>query len=268
MAKQTEAIQKNEGSQAIARPDWMESSNEGLENIGLRDMVIPRVGLCQTNTAARNRANVKDYIEGLQEGQFYNSLTGQIYGDRIRVVPLCFYKSRIMFKDLSAGGGIICQAPNGNDCQLNHGGPCIHAAWRDGKPPECTEFFNYPCMVYNGPGQLTHEWVVVSLKTTGMDAARTLNSLMRMRGGAPAYGGVYELTSVPDKNAANLSYFTWMAENAMAPNGKEPLFVDQELFGRAKELAQVTKEGLKAGTIQVQAADSSDSHFADSDSEV
>lgn len=242
----------------LAKPDFIPESNAGLDEVGIRDMILPRLGLCQTNTHARIKSDPK-YIQGLEEGEFFNSLTGKIYGDKIQVVPLFFYHSRIMFRDMKQGGGILCQAPDGKHCQLNAGGPCIHASWgAGGEPPECTEFFNYPSLVYEGEDQKTQEWIVVSLKTTGLDAGRTLNSLMRLRGTA-SYAGVYELSSVPDKNAADQSYFTWIAKNGTPP------WVDKPLYDRAEQMSKVISEGIKAGSITV---DSSDDVFAERDSEV
>jgi hypothetical protein len=246
----TELEKKGPQNTALDRPDWIPKSQEGLDEIGMKDMVLPRMTLCQTNTKARIRTEPK-YIPGLQEGQFFNSVTGRIYGESVLIIPLFFYHSRIMFKDMDQGGGIICQAPDGKSCQLNAGGPCIHAAWGPaGEPPECTEFYNYPVLVYEGPGNLTSEWVVVSLKTTGLNAGRNLNSLMRLRGG-PAFSGVYELSSIPDKNDAGQPFFTWVVKNAIDPATTKPMWVDQEIFPRAQEMSRVIKEGLKAGTVTV-----------------
>lgn len=259
MAK-TEELAKA-GPVAITRPDYIPASSSGLEELSMKDMVLPRLTLCQSNSHARDK-NDKTYIKGLEEGQFFNSLTGQIYGEKIQIVPLFFYHSRIMFRDMKEGGGIICQAPDGKKCQLNSGGPCLHDNWGpQGQPPECSEFFNYPALVYEGPGTKTKDWVVVSLKTTGLKAGRTLNSLMRLRGTA-AYAGVYELSSVADHNQAGQSYYTWVAKNGNPP------FVDLELYKEAEKLSNIISMGLRAGTITVDVSSLSDDAFAGRDSEV
>src|SRR5882757_10611767 len=118
MAKSQE-LEKSNYSE-LQKPDWAPQSTWGMEEATLRDMIIPRLGLCQTNSQARDKQNAK-FIKGLEEGQFYNSLTGKNYGEAIQIIPLFLYKSRIMFKDMEEGGGIICQAPDAVHCQLNAG---------------------------------------------------------------------------------------------------------------------------------------------------
>lgn len=244
-----------------AAPSFIPDSGKGLEQIGLKDMVLPRLSLCQSNTPARDKLS-KEYLKGLSEGQFFNTLTRENFGEKIIVVPLFFYHSRIMFKDMKEGGGIICQAPDGVHCQMNNGGPCLHEAWgANGEPPECSEFFNYPSLIYRGPGSKTSELVIVSMKTTGLKAGRTLNSLMRIRGKA-AYAGIYELSSVPDQNKSGQSYYTWDAKNyETAP------WVDEDLYIKAEGMFKIVSEGLLSGKITV-AEDPSDTAFANRDSEV
>jgi hypothetical protein len=110
--------------------------------------------------------------------------------------------------------------------------------------------------VYEGPGDQTRELVIVSLKTTGLKAGRTLNSLMRMRGTA-SFAGIYVLKSynVPD----NPPYYTWNADNG------EPPWVDKDLLNYAQSQYKIVSEGLKAGTITI---DDSEAAFADHDTEV
>lgn len=244
-----------------AAPSFIPDSGAGLEQVGMKDMVLPRLVLCQNNTKARDKQN-SEYIKGLEEGLFFNSLTREIIGDKIRVVPLFFYHSRMMFKDMKEGGGLICQAPDGKSCQMNAGGPCLHSEWGiKGEPPECSEFYNYPCLRWTGPNDPNNELVIVSMKTTGLKAGRTLNSLMRIRKKA-SYAGVYELKAVPDVNKAGNSYYTWEASN-YEPNP----WVSESLYKEAEKMYKMVSEGLLSGKIQVDLSES-DAAFADRDSEV
>lgn len=259
MATEPQGMQKTAPG-ALKRPDFMPESNAGREEVGIKDILLPRLGLCQNNSRARDKNNAKKYIKGLEEGQFYNSLTGEIYGAEVQVVPLFFFHSRIMFRDMKEGGGIICQAPDGKHCQMNNGGPCLHSTFGPkGEPPECNEFFNYPCLIYAGAGDKTKEWIVVSLKTTGLAAGREWNSMQRLRGTA-AYGGVYTLRSVATSKDGQ-SYYTWSVENfELNP------FVDPELYRFAESQYKSIYEGMKSGAIKVDTTD--DDAFAGRDTEV
>jgi hypothetical protein len=252
MSKETE-IQKS-SSALPAAPSFMPESSAGLEQVGFKDLILPRLALCQNNSRARDKQNAKEYIKGLEEGQFYNTLSREILGESITVVPLFFYHSRMMFKDLDQGGGMLCQAPDGVSCQLNNGGPCLHSAWgKGGEPPECMEFFNYPCLVYKGPGkEPNQELIIASMKTTGLKAGRTLNSLMRMRGRA-AFAGIYDLKAIPASNKAGQNYYTWEAKNSS--KGDLPGWVDAELYSYAEEQYKIVAEGLKSGAIKIDDSD-------------
>ncbi len=245
-----------------ARPDYIKEGEKGFEQVTMKDMVLPRLALCQDNTPQRKKQNADVYIPGLEEGNLFNTLSGKIYGNKIQVVPLFFYHSKIMFKGFEQGGGIVCQASDGISCQLNNGGACLHGAWGPGgEPPECTEFYNYPCLVYEGPGSKTSELIIVSLKSTGIGAAKKWNSYMRMRG-ADMFAGVYELSSTPDTNKAGMSYFTWAVANG------DPAWVDVDLLKSGEKMYKTVSEGLKSGAIKVDDLDPDDAAFAARDSEV
>jgi hypothetical protein len=231
------------GDVIASRPDFLKVNSEagprGMEHMEAKDIILPRLALCQTNTPHRKKTNEK-YIDGLEEGMFFNTLTGDKYGTEVVVSPLFFYKSRIYFKDFEAGGGIICQAPDGKSCQLNNGGPCLHSAWgANGEPPDCNEFFNYPCLLHKPGGQ--PELIVVSLKSTGLKAGREWNSYMRLRG-ADAFAGRYRISSVAAKNG-DLEYFTWKVENDAA----EP-WVSKDFMSFAESQYDAVHDGIMAGT--------------------
>lgn len=243
----------------VAKPDYVKG-NRGFEQMEAKDMVLARLSLCQSMTPQRQESDPK-FIDGLKEGHLFNSLTGKIYGKHTRVVPLFFFKSRIFFKDINEGGGIICQAPDGKSCQLNHGGPCLHQAWgASGEPPECNEFFNYPCIMLDDKGVVIEPLIVVSLKATGLKAGKEWNALMRMRG-ADMFSGIYNVDSQPARNKAGQTYQTYKVTNS------EPRWVEPALYQQAEKMFQQVSEGIAAGSITVDESTASDDAFASRDAE-
>lgn len=239
-----------------ARPAYLAEREgqpiRGLEEVTAADMVLPRLTLAQSMTPQRQR-NDPRYIPGLEEGMFFNSLTKKIYGDKVLVMPLFYRKTRIYFKDIDEGGGIICRAPHGNDCQLNNGGPCLHSAWgKNGEAPACTEFFNYPSLIYP-----TSEPIVVSLKTTGIKAGKEWNSLMRFRGADP-FAGIYEIKAIPARNQTGQTYFTYAITNALDNGG----WVNKEQFEHNERTYNSFVEQFAAGQVQVDESTISDEQFA------
>ncbi len=259
MAK-SEAIEKPapSGMQALQanRPEFLKGREgaeiRGLEEVGADEMVLPRLTLTQNTTKQRDRNDPK-YIPGLEEGQFFNSLTKQIYGNKIIVMPLFFNKSRIYFKDINQGGGIICRAPHGNDCQLNNGKACLHSNWGpEGQPPACTEFYNYACLIYP-----TNEPIIVSLKVTGLKAGKEWNSLMRFRGADP-FAGIYELKSVPARNGTGQNYYTYAIANSEVEHG----WVNKEQFEFNEKQYNMLRSQLASGEATVDESTLSEEAFA------
>ena len=232
MVKDKLATQTGSSLATKDRPGFLQKQKgqEGLEEIGRAELVLPRLSMCQSMSPQRKKSDPL-YIKGLEEGQFFNTVTEQIYGDKaLRVVPLLFGKSRLYFRDFNDGGGLLCQSLNGRD-----GGSlsptcaaCPKQAWgEDGEKPACTLLYNYPSMLLP-----TFELIVVSMKVTSLKAARQWNTLMRFRN-APAFAGVYELRAVETKNKQG-TYFVF--------NVKPSRWVSEPEFAQATRIYESIRD--------------------------
>src|SRR5688572_33313161 len=113
MAKSSQAMENVPKATAMERPAFLkQGQSRGFEAMEQRDITVPRLAIAQSMTPARKRGNPK-YNPDLQEGQLFNSVSGEVYGDFVVATPLFFFKSRIMFRDLDKGGGVMCMAPDG-----------------------------------------------------------------------------------------------------------------------------------------------------------
>lgn len=173
-----------------------QGNRAGLEDMDQSDVALPRLGLCQDLTPQRKKSNA-NFIEGLECGQFFNTVTGQIYGDKVQFVPLFFFKSRIYFEDINKGGGMLCQSLNaktGGKFSPESCETCKFASWddpegsKDGRP-KCGLFFNYVGLLPNA------DLIAVSFKSTGLKIARQWNSLIRLTN-LPMYAKTYFLDSI------------------------------------------------------------------------
>jgi len=184
-------------------PDFLKDvqGHDGAENISKKDLILPRLAVCQGGNPQRKRANPL-YIEGLEEGQFFNNVTNEIYGSKIQFIPLVKTGSRIFFRDLKEGGGIICRSFNGIDggtiaptCDA-----CHNSKWgTKGETPQCTEFMNYPAIVI---GEYPH-LAVSSWKSTSLKPARvwlTRIDMLVEKWNKPLFSWVSEVQLNPDKN--------------------------------------------------------------------
>lgn len=218
------------------RPDFLErGTRRGIEEQSSKDIIFPRLSLCQSMTPQRKKSD-PNYIEGLEEGMLFNSLLGNIYGTEAVIVPIFFWKSRIMFRPMESGGGVLCMAPDGQHCQLNNGGPCEHDKWGPaGEKPECSELYNYLCYL-----PATGEQIMWSCKSTAIKAAKQLGSLIRLRN-ADAFAGAYRLRTVPAKNNTGQEFFTLLVK----PAG----WVTKEMYDKCREMYEGIKPAVQEGRV-------------------
>lgn len=226
--KQSSAIVERQKDALVQIPDYLQRSDgapqAGLENMERSDMTLPRLGLCQSLSPQRIKSDPK-YISGLEEGQYFNTITREIYGEKVQVVPLLFFKGRLLFKE---DEGLRCRSDDSKVGVGDPGGDCARCPlqqWgRDGEPPECSLLYNYASLVikdgYVSPSQL----VVKSFKSSDLGAARDWNSLMRLRG-TDAYAGIYEFVAIEAKT----DKFTWFKTTVQNAG-----FVSKESFEAAK----------------------------------
>lgn len=158
----------------------------GLEDVGREDVLIPRLALAQDLTPQRKKSN-ESYIQGLETGQLFNSVTNEVYGTEVTVVPLYFFKQFIEFKPMNEGGGVVAMYASMQD--VPRGG----LDFVDGKQPRVTEFKNFMCLLIREDDAPVP--IVVSFKSTGLKTAKQWISWSRMTN-LPLYAKSYKLTSI------------------------------------------------------------------------
>lgn len=174
---------KPEPAGALAVPEYMgQFGGEavGFDEMDKKDMSIPRLAICQSNSPQRKRQDAK-YIEGLSDGQLFNSATKVVYGETVQVIPIRFGKSRILFTPLEEGGGMICRSrnsiiPDGGQMISPTCESCPKSKFQGDDKPECDLFNNYLLLLLPDL-----EPVAFSLKSAGLSAARDWNTTMKFK---------------------------------------------------------------------------------------
>jgi hypothetical protein len=194
---------------------------EGFENMGSEDVTQPRLMLAQSMTPQRKKEDPK-YIKGLEEGQFFNSVTEEVYGEKVKISPVMFFKQNLLLGDIDEGGGLLCRATDGKHGVGVPGGECSKCPklqWLNDSPPECTLFHNYAALVIPPSGVVSLDClVIVSMKSTNLKLAKDWNSLMRLRQDEnrqqlPMYRGIYELES-QSRSEGKYSWYVAVPKNA------------------------------------------------------
>lgn len=75
-------------------PAYLKTRQEdlGVDSIESSDIVIPRMKICQ------GQSEIKETIK-ITDGQFYNSVTNDVYGDKVEFFVLLHWKSQVWFSD-------------------------------------------------------------------------------------------------------------------------------------------------------------------------
>ena len=215
----------------------------GMENVEQGDLLLPRLGLCQA-LSPQKRVSHASYIPDLREGQLFNTVTKEIYGDELEVIMLFFFKNRIKYFPIADGGGIDCISANGIDggrispdgcsiCKFSQFGNGAKDDEHGNEPPLCTLYHNYMNFTI---GDIPSP-IALSYKSTGLKTSKQMLAEIRMTR-LPMYAKKYKITVVTQRDGNN----EWF-EKKITPIG----FVDADTF----KAMEKNFEALKAMNIKV-----------------
>ena len=262
--QQTHAIEKHKNGAIEEVPEYLRRKPgvgaAGFDEVEQGDLTLPRLGLCQALSPQRDETDPK-HIEGIEEGNYFNSLTGENYGAEIKIVPLLFYKNRIAFRDKKKGGGMLCRSDDmrhgsverGEYEDGKYGGDCLTCPFNQfgsakngkGKGKACTEFYNFPSLVVVENTVRPENLAVVSLKSSNVPAAKDWLAKMRLRQ-IDMFGGVYDLTSKKKKFTEGSAFVT-----LIEPAGN----VSRETFTTAQQAHAAMASLRRQGRLQVDVED-------------
>jgi hypothetical protein len=251
----------------ITIPDYLRPKGgrpAGGENVDQTDVTIPRLALCQSMSDERKRGDSK-FIPGLEEGMYFNSVSKKIYGDNVLVVPVFFYRTRIRFEDREKGGGILCQAQDAKTGVGDPGGDCLScklSQFVDGERPGCTEFKNMACLVVPEEGlPKLEDAVIFGFKSTSIKAAKTWNTLLRMRG-LDYFSSIFEVTSKIEKNSKgtyyipSISFSNKRVDCSSQDKNQPPSLVSPEMHAIGSSVYLGMKQLQAQGRLRVDLEDS------------
>ena len=194
----------------------------GSEDVGRDDVLIPRLALAQDGMSPQLKKAHESYIPGLQAGDLFNSVTGEIYGAKVQVVPLVFFKNFIEFVPISAGGGVK-QMYNSMEEVPPEKLQFTRNEKNESVSPDVTEFKNRLSLLLHADGRQP-ELIVVSFKASGLKAAKKWNSLIKATN-LPAFARSYILSVVNKVKGQQ----TWFGLDVMPD-----VFVPAYFFAQAK----------------------------------
>jgi hypothetical protein len=178
-------------------PDYIKRGQaRGSENVEMTDLVIPRIELVQALSKCL-KENDPSYIEGIKQGEMYNTVTRENYGSAIQVVPVFFRKEYLAWRDQKKGGGFAGAHPTVEACEKAIDEQENPDEW------EATETAQQLVLIVKKDGSI--EEAVVSMNKTKLKVSRNWNSLIRINGN-DRFSRVYVLHSVDETNSKNQDY--------------------------------------------------------------
>lgn len=192
------------------RPAGKDDGHLGTEGITQDDILIPRIGLAQKTSNEIDPTHAK-YIEGLKFMDLFNSMSKKVYGTGpLYFVILRRYDPRwVEFNPLEEGGGIKDRNVPAGDPRTEFG--------ENGEKPVATMFYDFLVLVLNDldPTSPVENVVALSLKSSGIKAAKHLNMLITQRGQKLLCKGVYEVRTGHDTDKkSGATYAIYKFKNA------------------------------------------------------
>lgn len=225
-------VPKTEGMMSMFNqdqtPDWAKGQGRGNENVGTKDLVLPRLEIVQAQSP------IKDTNEDAREGMLFNSATGDLLGDTVFIVPIFFRVEYLVWKDNDKGGGFFGAYDSEGEAQAR-----VQEEASNGEDPRDLEIVDTPvhyCLRVREDG--SSEQIVISMPKSKAKVSRKWNAMIQIAGG-DRFSRAYRVTTFKDKNKKNQTFHNFV----VTPVGFPP----ESIFREAERLYAVFKtEGVKA----------------------
>lgn len=240
-------------SMTVLEGDFGAYANQGMEGTDRDSFAVPFLVVLQSNSPQCKKADPA-YIPGAEEGNIYNTVTGEVFDgeEGVVVIPCAFQRRYVQWVDRDAGGSTggagfrgehmpnsnaVLSAVLDNDGRLrvddttNKAGEYIGDLLVDTR--------NHFVLLLKDGGEMV-EMAIVSMASTQVKKSKNWMSRMQAlkfkdKNGKlqtpPTFAMSYRLTTVPESNDQG-SWFGWKIEpeERVAPDSAE--FEAAEAFNR------------------------------------
>lgn len=229
--KKNELVAAEQEMGLVERPDWLKDTGRGNEGVGINELTIPRIEIIQDLSPQRKKSEAK-YIPGAEEGMAFNSVSSELYGSALIIIPVFFQKEWVIWKDRKKGGGFAGAFASELEAEK------ARRELADADDYAVLDTHQHYVLVVKGTkDNLVFEEAVMSMSKSKMKASRQLNTLAKMAGG-DRFSRMYRMEVVPDQNKNGDSYFNWR----VSPLG----YVTKEMYTAAEALYNAVSSGQRA----------------------
>lgn len=185
-------------------PAYMDpTKSRGSEDVRSTDMVLPRLEIVQAQSP------IKETDPDIREGELFNSVTGEVYGDMVYFVPVYYRTEYLVWKDQDEGGGFFGAFMTNDEAQARK------AELVDGgENPEFIEVVDTPVqygMKITPDGKV--EQLVISMSKSKAKVSRKWNSMIQLVGG-DRFSRVYKIMTFTDENRQGKKFKNYVVQPA------------------------------------------------------
>lgn len=180
--------------------------------IDVGDLIIPKLRLTQAMSKTNMLYQTTRGKEGVQQGNWCHSVTGENLGETVYFIPVDMRKSRALFIQ---GSGLTCRSFDLLNGEGDPGGACEGSyeermtmpadrrgcplrLWNDNQPPKCGVTYNFPGLVIreteiDDPSKAKPIQAILQLRSASTSAAKAINTFMVNEGGGVWHNLILEL---------------------------------------------------------------------------
>lgn len=168
-------------------PAWLNpESHRGSEDVTVKDLILPRIDVLQALSPQIKKSDPK-YIDGAEQGLVFNTLSGELYGDSIKFVPVVFKREFVLWQDRKSGGGFRGAFLTEDVAEQER------SMQENPEGHEVVETHNHFILLVHDDGRI--EEAVLSLSKSKRKVSRKLNSLVQMIPG-DRFARLYKLSAL------------------------------------------------------------------------
>jgi hypothetical protein len=231
MSKSKQVTVANSGAMVEERPAWMDAgSARGNEAVAVEDMTVPRLSIIQ-DLSPQHKKGKAEYIEGAKPKMIFNTVTNELYGESVFIVPVLFRKEYVVWKDINSGGGFKGAYPTMQEAldareELDDRDQC-----------EVVDTAQHFVLILDSESNFEDPrftTAVISMSKSQMKVSRRINSMIQQQGG-DRWSRVFRLSVVDDANASGQEFYSWQPHQMG--------YVSEAIFKAAEKLYEDIRSG-------------------------
>lgn len=234
-------------------PDYIKKDEgRGSENVGVDDIVIPRLEVIQALSPQVKDGDPK-FNEAARPGMLINSVTQQVYGKEVMVIPVYYTKQWLVWKARKDKDGKPLEG--GFFGAFNDEISAKERAEEEGGEEANIEIIDTPqhlCLLVNRDSGSIDE-IMISMPRTKAKISRNWNSMVRLAGG-DRFSRAYRISTQLEKKTQG-DYYNFV----VAQSG----FPAKVLYERAEKLYEQIAAGDRKVVMDVNDYDAATTGGAD-----